>query len=148
MTSPSEHIIAASPEFTARARIKSMDEYRALYERSLEDPDGFWREQARRIDWFKPFEKVSDWSFETARINWFLGGKLNVSYNCLDRHLKGPRRNKAALIWEGDSPEETRTITYQQLHRLVCRFANVLKASGVKKGDTVTIYLPMVPELP
>jgi len=148
MSSSSEVIIPPPPEFAARAHIKSMDEYRAIYERSLKDPDGFWREQAKRIHWFRPFEKVSDWSYETAKIKFFLGGKTNVSYNCLDRHLKTPRRNKAALIWEGDSPEETRTITYQQLHRMVCRFANVLKANGVKKGDTVTIYMPMVPELP
>ena len=147
MTSPSENVVQVPAAFAAQARVKSLEEYRKLYERSINDSDGFWREQGNRIDWMKPFDKVSDWSFETAKIGWYLGGKTNVSVNCLDRHLKGPRKNKAALIWEGDSPEESRTITYQQLHRQVCRFANVLKANGVKKGDTVTIYMPMVPEL-
>ena len=148
MTSASETVIPASPEFSAGARVKSMAEYQALYQRSIKDPDGFWAEQAKRIDWSVPFNKVSQWDFRTAQNAWYLGGKTNASYNCLDRHLSGPRKNKAALIWEGDSPEESRVITYQQLHRMVCRFANVLKKNGVKKGDTVTIYLPMVPELP
>src|SRR5438105_4655570 len=148
MATPTEVILPPPPEFAARARVKSLEEYQRSYQRSLREPDAYWAEQARRIDWFKPFDKVSRWDFETAKIEWFVGGKTNVSYNCLDRHLVGPRKNKAALIWEGDSPEESRTLTYQQLHRQVCRFANVLKKSGVKKGDTVTIYMPMVPELP
>ncbi len=134
--------------FAERARLHSLEEYRAMHARSLSDPDAFWAEQATRIDWFEPFTKVSEWSFETAEIGWFLGGKTNVATNCLDRHLAGPRKNKAALIWEGDSPHERKTLTYQQLHREVSRFANVLKAHGVKKGDRVTLYLPMVLELP
>jgi acetyl-CoA synthetase len=136
------------PHFAQAARIRTLDEYRRLYERSLSDPDGFWAEQAQRIDWFKPWHTVSRWSFDTAEIGYFLGGKTNVAWNCLDRHLTGPWRNKAAFIWEGDSPSETKTLTYQQLHREVCRFANVLKKHGVKKGDRVTLYMPMVLELP
>jgi acetyl-CoA synthetase len=135
-------------EFSARARVRSLDEYRAMYERSLREPEAFWAEQAQRIDWFKPFERVVESDFETAKIGWFLGGRTNVAWNCLDRHLAGPRKNKAALIWEGDSPADSKTLTYQQLHREVCRFANVLKRHGVKKGDRVTIYLPMILELP
>ena len=97
----------------------------------------------------KPFDKVSDWSFETAKIAWYLGGKTNVSVNCLDRHLKGPRKNKAALIWEGDSPEESRTITYQQLYDRVNEMAALLRDFfGLKAGDRVTIHMPLVAELP
>ncbi len=148
MASPSEIVVPASPAFSAGARVQSMDQYQQLYERSIKDSDGYWSEQAKRLHWFEPFQQVSRWDFNTAKIEWFLGGKTNASYNCLDRHLAGPRKNKAALIWEGDSPEESRVFTYQQLHRQVCRFANVLKLNGVKKGDRVTIYLPMIPELP
>jgi acetyl-CoA synthetase len=144
----SDSIYPSSPEFSAAARVSSMEQYKREYARSIAEPDAFWAEQAKRIDWFQPFHTVSKWDFETAEIGWFLGGKTNVAWNCLDRHLKGPRRNKAALIWEGDSPSESKTLTYQQLHRDVCRFANVLKKHGVKKGDRVTLYLPMVLELP
>ncbi len=148
MTTASQDLFPPPPDFVRRARIPDLETYRAMYRRSLADPDGFWREMAARIDWFEPFHTTSNWSFETAEIGWFLGGKTNVAHNCLDRHLAGPRRNKAALVWEGDSPNESKTLTYQQLHREVCRFANVLKAHGVKKGDRVTLYLPMVLELP
>ncbi len=143
-----ERFIYPPPEFSKKARIKSMDQFRALYDRSISNPDGFWAEQAERITWFKKWDKVSKWDFNTAKIEWFTGGKLNASVNCLDRHLAGPRRNKAALVWEGDSPEESRTLTYADVHRETCRFANALRKLGVKKGDRVTIYLPMVPELP
>jgi acetyl-CoA synthetase len=143
-----ETLIPVPEEFAKKARIGDMKKYRALYDRSLSDNDGFWAEQAERISWFKKWDKVSRWDFNTAKIEWFIGGKLNASYNCLDRHLTGTRKNKAAIIWEGDSPDESRTLTYQELHREVCRFANALKKSDVKKGDRVTIYLPMVPELP
>ncbi|HEY4731498.1 MAG TPA: AMP-binding protein, partial [Myxococcales bacterium] len=143
-----ERFIYPPPEFSKKARIKSMDQYRALYDRSISNPDGFWAEQAERITWFKKWDKVSKWDFNTAKIEWFIGGKLNASVNCLDRHLTGPRRNKAALVWEGDSPEESRTLTYADVHRETCKFANALRKLGVKKGDRVTIYLPMVPELP
>ena len=144
-----ERLVEVPPEFAARARVGSVEKYRELYQRSLADPDGFWAEQAERLTWFQKWPgPVSRWDFNTAEIEWFKGGKLNASFNCLDRHLGGARRNKAAIIWEGDNPEESRTLTYRDLHREVCRFANGLKKLGVKKGDRVTIYLPMVPELP
>ena len=129
------------------AYIKSFEEYEALWKRSLKDPDGFWGELAEQLDWYKKWDKVTDHDFLNAKIAWFIGGKLNVSANCLDRHLNTPRKNKAAIIWEGNAPGEGRTYTYQQLHREVCQFANVLKSQGVTKGDRVTIYLPMIPEL-
>jgi len=143
-----ERIIPVPPAFAQKSRVKSLDQYRALYDRSISDPDGFWAEQAERITWFKKWDKVSRCDFHTARIEWFIGGKTNVSVNCLDRHVASPRKTKAALIWEGDSPDESRVLTYQDLHREVQKFANVLKKQGVKKGDRVTIYMPMVPELP
>ncbi|MFL5276670.1 MAG: acetate--CoA ligase, partial [Myxococcales bacterium] len=150
MTEPrsGERVIPPAPQFAEKARIGALDKYRALYDRSISDPDGFWAEQAQRITWFKKWDKVSRWDFHTGKIEWFIGGKTNVSFNCLDRHVASPRKTKAALIWEGDSPEESRVLTYQDLHREVQKFANVLKKQGVKKGDRVTIYMPMVPELP
>jgi acetyl-CoA synthetase len=143
-----ERIIHPPPEFSKKARIGSIDQYRALYDRSISNPDGFWAEQAERLTWYKKWNTVSKWDFNSASIEWFSGGKLNASVNCLDRHLTGPRKNKAALVWEGDSPEESRTLTYADVHRETCKFANALRKLGVKKGDRVTIYLPMVPELP
>jgi acetyl-CoA synthetase len=134
-------------ELSEKAYIKNMEQYRELYERSIKDPEKFWAEAAEQLHWFKKWDKVLVDNFREAKHEWFVGGKLNVSYNCLDRHLSGWRKNKAAIIWEGDIGD-TRVMTYQQLHREVCRFANVLKKIGVKKGDRVTIYLPMVPELP
>ncbi len=133
-------------EFAARARINA-HQYENLYRESIQDPDRFWSRVAERLDWFKRWDRVTDSDFQNAKIAWFTGGKLNVSYNCLDRHLNGPRRDKIALIWEGDDPSQTRRITYAELHREVCRFANVLKKRGIRKGDRVTIYLPMIPEL-
>jgi len=134
-------------EFSQTAYLKSMDEYRKLYQRSIDDPEGFWAEMAEQLDWFQKWDRVLVEDFKEARHQWFVGGKINVSYNCLDRHLKTWRKNKAALIWEGDIGD-SRVLTYQQLHREVCKFANVLRKFGVKKGDRVTIYLPMIPELP
>ncbi|MEO7813875.1 MAG: acetyl-coenzyme A synthetase N-terminal domain-containing protein, partial [Sphingomicrobium sp.] len=134
-------------EWAANALIDA-DHYGEMYRRSIDDPEGFWREEARRIDWIKPFATVKDTSFDEAdfRINWFADGTLNLSANCLDRHL-AERGDVTAIIWEPDDPAEAnRTITYRELHREVCRFANVLKAAGVARGDRVTIYLPMVPE--
>ncbi len=134
-------------EFSERAHIKSMKEYEQIYKRSIEDPDGFWSEMAEKnLTWFKKWDKVLEWSFEKPEIKWFIGGKLNASYNCLDRFINTPIRNKAAIIWEMDGGGY-RTYTYQQLYYEVNRFANVLKKHGVKKGDRVTIYLPMIPEL-
>ena len=132
----------------ADAYVKSMDEYNALYKRSMEDPEGFWADRAEElISWDKKWDTVLDADLHKPEIKWFDGGKLNVSYNCLDRHLTNGRRNKAALIWQGESEDDVKVYTYQMLHREVCRFANVLKKLGVQKGDRVSIYLPMIPEL-
>ncbi len=129
------------------AYIKSLDEYKRIYQRSIDDPEGFWGEMAEQLDWYKKWDKVLVEDFKEAKHKWFVGGKLNVCYNCLDRHLKTWRKNKAALIWEGDTGD-SKTLTYQQLHHEVCKFANVLKKHGIKKGDRVSIYLPMILELP
>jgi acetyl-CoA synthetase len=131
-----------------RAYIKNMDEYKKLYQKSINDVEGFWGEMAEQLDWYKKWDKVLEWDFNKPEVKWFLGGKLNASYNCLDRHLNSWRSNKVALIWQGEPLEENRVFTYQQLHYHVCKFANVLKKFGVKKGDRVSIYLPMIPELP
>lgn len=137
-----------SKEFSEKAHIKSFAEYEKLYKRSVEDSDGFWAEMAEKnLTWFKKWEKVSEWDFNKPYIKWFIGGKLNACYNCLDRFINTPTRNKAAIIWEADDGTY-KTYTYQQLYREVNRFANVLKKHGVKRGDRVTIYLPMIPELP
>ena len=122
-------------------------QYKAMYERSVKNPDGFWAEQAKLfVSWSKPWSKVSDWSYDASNlhIQWFIDGKLNVSYNCLDRHL-AKRGDQVAILWEGDDPKDDQKITYRQLHAEVCKFANVLKARGVKKGDRVCLYMPMVP---
>jgi acetyl-CoA synthetase len=142
-----KRVFAPSKEVKAKAYIKSLNEYKKIYQRSIEDPEGFWGELAEQLDWYKKWDKVLVADFKEAKHEWFVGGKLNVSYNCLDRHLKTWRKNKAALIWEGDIGD-SKTLTYQQLYYEVCKFANVLKKHGVKKGDRVSIYLPMVLELP
>ena len=131
-------------DFSSRANIKSLDDYRRLYDEADRDPETFWGNIARELHWFEPWSKVLEWDAPWAK--WFVGGRMNLSYNCLDRHLATWRKNKAALIWEGE-PGEIRTLTYQQLHSEVSRFANVLKAQGVKKGDRVAIYMGMSPEL-
>lgn len=142
-----QRIFPPPKEISEKAYIKSMAEYEALYKRSIEDPEGFWAEIAEQnISWYKKWDKVLDYNFEKPYIKWFIGGKLNASYNCLDRNLAS-LGNKAALIWEADDGE-VRTYTYWQLYREVNRFANVLKKLGLKKGDRVSIYLPMIPELP
>ena len=143
-----DRVFEPSPVVKLGAYIKSMEEYQKLYARSVEDPEGFWAELAQQLDWFKKWDKVLEWDFNRPEIRWFQNGKLNVSYNCLDRHLSSWRRNKVALIWQGEPLEESRVFTYQQLHYHVSKFANVLKQHGVKKGDRVSIYLPMIPELP
>ncbi|MGA7621492.1 acetate--CoA ligase [Candidatus Binatus sp.] len=130
-------------EFSARAWVKSFDEYQAICRRADADPEAFWAECARNLDWFKPFGKTLEWNFPHAK--WFVGGTINAAYNCLDRHLDGPRRNKAALIWEGE-PGDSRVLTYQMLADEVGRCANALKSIGVKDGDRVAIYMPLVPE--
>jgi acetyl-CoA synthetase len=126
----------------------SMEDYKKLYRKSIDKPDEFWSEMADQLEWFKKWEKVCEWDFHKPELKWFVGGKLNVSYNCLDKHIKEGRGNKVALIWQGEPLEENRVFTYQQLHYHVCKFANVLKKQGIKKGDRVSIYLPMIPELP
>ena len=134
-------------ELSRKAYIKSLEEYKRIYQRSLDEPEGFWGEAAQQLDWYKKWDNVLVADFQEAKHEWFVGGKLNVSYNCLDRNLKDWRKNKAALIWEGDIGD-TNTLTYQELYYNVCKFANVLKKHGVRKGDRVSIYLPMILELP
>ncbi len=122
-------------------------DYFKLYRHSLDDPDGFWREHGQRLDWIKPYTRVSDASFDgDVHVAWYEDGTLNACYNCVDRHL-ARRGQQTAILWEGDDPGEDRRLTYRELHEAVCRFANVLKARGVKKGERVTIYLPMIPEI-
>ncbi len=134
-------------ELSQRAWIKSMDEYEEMYQRSIEDPEGFWTDMADELAWFsKEWKTVRDFDFVEGSIEWFKGGKLNVTVNCLDRHLEA-RGDQPALIWEGDDPSVGETLTYAELHAEVCKFANVLKGLGVKKGDRVTLYMPMVLEL-
>ena len=131
------------PEFSQRAWVKNFDEYQALCRRAEQDPDAFWAECARNLHWFKPFGKTLEWNFPNAK--WFVDGTINAAYNCLDRHLDTPRRNKAALIWEGE-PGDSRVLTYQMLADEVGRCSNALKSLGVKDGDRVAIYMPLVPE--
>ncbi len=122
-------------------------QYQALYQQSIDDPEGFWGEQAQKfVTWFKPWDRVLDWDFHKGSIRWFEGGKLNVSYNCLDRHLE-TRGDQVAILWEGDDPKVDKELTYKQLYEQVCKFANALKSRGVKKGDRVSIYMPMIPEV-
>lgn len=141
-----EKIYPADSQFVANAHVDA-EQYRKMYVQSVTDPDAFWGEQGKRLDWFKPYTKVKNTSFDphNVSIRWFEDGTLNASYNCLDRHLD-TRGDQVAIIWEGDSPEESQKITYRELHERVCRFANVLKAQGIQKGDVVTLYLPMIPE--
>jgi len=134
------------PDIAAKRAWVNAEQYQETYKRSVADPEGFWAEQGKRIDWIKPFTKVKDVDFTgDVRIRWYYDGTLNVSVNCIDRHL-AKRANQTAIIWEGDDPKDDKKITYAELHEQVCRLANVLKAHGVKKGDRVTVYLPMIPE--
>ncbi|MBT3362850.1 MAG: acetate--CoA ligase [Chloroflexi bacterium] len=134
------------PKLSEQAYIKSMDQYKQMYAQSIADPEKFWAERAEELDWFKKWDKVLVEDFKNAKHEWFVGGKINVTYNCLDRHLSTDKKDKTALIWEGDIGDAL-TLTYQQLYNEVCKAANVLKKHGVKKGDRVSIYLPMIPEL-
>ena len=131
-------------EFSSVAHIKAIGHYRELYNESINDPEGFWGKVADELHWFKKWSRVREWNPPHAR--WFVDAQTNLSYNCLDRHLNSARRNKAALIWEGESGE-VRTLTYQQLHHEVCKFANALLSLGIKTGDRVILYMGMVPEL-
>ena len=134
------------PEAVAQASHCDNAKYQAMYRRSIDDPDGFWREQAERVDWIKFPTRIKDVDFkDDARVRWFEDGVLNVSANCIDRHLRA-RGDQTAILWEGDEPTQDKKISYRELHREVCKLANVLKDLGVKKGDRVTIYMPMIPE--
>jgi acetyl-CoA synthetase len=140
-----EHRLFPPPEeFSAKAHIKSLAEYEALYKRSIDDPEGFWAEAAKELHWFKTWDKVTEGNFPS--VQWFTGGKINLSFNCVDRHALGARRDKTAIIWEGE-PGEVRRLTYAELYAEVQKFANVLKGLGIKKGDRVAVYMGMTPEL-
>jgi acetyl-CoA synthetase len=143
-----ETLIPVPEDFARQANLTAAD-YERLYQESIAQPEQFWSRMAEeRLTWSRKWDTVLEHDFPRGEVRWFAGGKLNASFNCLDRHLTTPLKNKAALIWEGDEPGQSRTLTYQQLHREVCRVANVLKELGVKKGDRVLVYLPMIPELP
>ena len=133
-----------SEQFSKNAHVKSMEEYRQLYRAAEADPEKFWASIARELHWFQPWSRVLEWDLPWAK--WFVGGKINLSYNCLDRHVAGDRRNKTAILWEGE-PGEVRTLTYEQLLKQVNKFANVLKSLGIKQGDRVALYMGMTPEL-
>jgi len=138
-------VFPPAEDFVRRANVSGMAAYEALYERSVKDPEGFWSGIARELEWFRDWESVLEWKEPFVR--WFVGGQTNLSYNCLDRHLATWRKNRVALLWEGE-PGDVRALTYQMLHREVCRFANVLLSLGLRSGDRATIYLGMIPELP
>ena len=135
------------PEAVAKRAWADSKKYQEMYRRSVDDPEGFWAEHGKRIDWFKPYTKIKDTSYDPhdVHIRWFYDGTLNASHNCLDRHL-AKRGDQVAILWEGDDPKDSRKITYRELHREVCKFANALKSIGAKKGDRITIYMPMIPE--
>jgi acetyl-CoA synthetase len=136
------------PSLNKEAHVKSLVEYGEIYKRSIEDPEGFWADKADQLEWFTKWDRVLEADFPKAEIRWFTGGKLNASYNCLDRHLRSGKKDKPALIWEGEPNGQNRGYTYQELYREVCKFASVLKKKGLKKGDRVALYMPMIPELP
>jgi acetyl-CoA synthetase len=140
-----QRVFKPAPDFASHAQIQSLEAYQALRQRAADDPDAFWSGIASELHWFEKWTKVLEW--EEPFSKWFVGGKTNVSYNCLDRHLSGPRKNKIAILWEGE-PGDVRALSYQMLHREVCRFANALKSLGLRKGDRATVYMGMVPELP
>ena len=139
-----ERVFPPPKEFAANAHVGSMAELEALRNEASADPEAFWARMAEELHWFRRWDSVLNWNPPHAQ--WFAGGKINISYNCLDRHLQNSRRNRAAIIWEGE-PGDHRTLTYQQLHSEVCRFANVLKGLGVEQGDRVALYMPLIPEL-
>ena len=140
-----KHSYDVPPAFAKKA-FMDVTQYQTLYKKSIEDPNRFWSEQAEKfVSWFAPFESVKSGGFKKLDVAWFVGGKLNACYNCIDRHLE-KRKNQIAIIWEGDDPKDIRRITYQELYIAVNRFANVLKKKGIKKKDRVCIYLPMIPE--
>src|SRR6185503_2056204 len=139
-----ERVFPPPESFSKQAHIKSLEELESLRQEATANPEAFWSRMAEELHWFRKWDTVLKW--EPPHAEWFVGGKINASYNCLDRHLKTSRRTKPALIWEGE-PGDQRTLTYEELHTEVCKFANVLKQKGVEKGDRVALYLPLVPEL-
>ena len=145
-----DQVFKPKSEFSEKAHIKSYDQYKEMYDRSIYDPEGFWAEIAEDFHWFKKWDKVYKSNFDRRKgpisNEWYIGGKTNISYNCLDRHLE-KRGDQVAIIWEGNDPDTDRKITYKELHEQVCKFANVLKANGVNKGDRVSLYMQMIPEL-
>ncbi len=147
MSQSPQEIYPPSPHFASLAHVGDFDAYHALHEESVSDAEEFWAKKGRELVWSKPFSKTLDWDFAKARVRWFEDGELNASVNCLDRHVDAGRGDQCAIIWEGDDPQKSERISYRELLTRVCRFANVLKKHGVKKGDRVCIYLPMVPEL-
>ena len=142
-----DKIFSPSAEWTKESHINSLDQYEKTYKKSISNPDEFWSSIAERLHWYKKWEKVSDVDYKKAKINWFINGKLNVSYNCLDRHVNDGNGDKTAIIWEGNNPSEDKKYTYSELLIKVSKFANVLKSLGVRKGDRVCLYMQMVPEL-
>ncbi len=148
ITSKEARVFHPSKSFAKQAHIKSPEELQKLYQESIRDPTAFWAKQAEQLDWFEKWTgPIHTWDPKEARHTWFKGGKINASYQCLDRHLKTKRKDKIAIIWEGNDPKESRTFTYQQLYDEVNKFANVLKKFGYQKGDRIAIYMPMIPEL-
>ena len=143
----SDELIIPVFDEVAKATLCTNEQYQEMYKRSVEDPEGFWGEHGKRIDWIKPYTKVKNVSYDygNVSIKWYEDGTLNASANCIDRHL-ATKGDKVAIIWEGDDPKDHKHITYNQLHEEVCRLANAMKAQGVKKGDRVCIYMPMIPE--
>jgi len=137
-----------NPDFSKQAHVQSLEQYKAIYDESTKDPAAFWAKIAERLDWIKKWDKVYDYDFVDPKIKWFEGGTLNVSYNCLDRHVESGHGDQTALIWEGNDPTESKTFTYSEMLAEVEKCANVLKAKGVKKGDRVCIYMQMIPQLP
>ena len=139
-------------ELQANAYINSPEQYQKMWDQSVNDLDAFWLEQAKSLHWFKQPTKTLEYTWDTKACKiehtWFADGELNVSYNCLDRHLGTPIAKKTAILWQGEAEDAVKKFTYQELHKEVCKFANVMKAKGIKKGDRVAIYMPMVPELP
>ena len=142
-----EKTFKPSQDFSKNAHIKSMDEYNDLYKKSIDDPIKFWEDQASKIDWIKPWKNVREFDFNAGRIKWFDGGKLNITYNCLDRHIEAGYKDHTAIIWEGNDPNQSRRFTYGELLKEVSIFGNALKSLGVKKGDRVCLYMQMIPEL-
>ena len=141
-----DQIYPPSADFVANAKINKAD-YDNMYAQSINNPDHFWSEHGKRVDWIKPYSKIKDvdYSYPNVSIKWFEDGQLNVSANCIDRHLE-KRGEQTAIIWEGDNPDDSKHITYSELHREVCKLSNVYKKLGVKKGDRVVLYIPMIPE--